>query len=150
VRATAVGLLRLEGRILTFLFPVELRAAGSIPLSSSAIAARTAESRTAECFNNFVQVRHHSIFEFIKLGDEPKDSSQIIQKLMSAPVIGADDRVLGVLQISRKGVSPGAAGPDFNVEDLKRLEDAAKEIGKVMPHIVSDTTKSRHTLRFHA
>ena len=149
VSTSAVGLLRLEGRILTFLFPAELRAAGSIPLSSSAIAARTAESRKAECFNNFAKVRHHSIFELIKLGSEPNDSSQIIQKLMSAPVIGADGTVLGVLQVSRKGVSRGAAGPDFNAGDLARLEEAAKEIGNAMPSIVSNTTVSKHRLTFH-
>jgi len=56
VKTTEVRLLHLDGQILTFLFPVELRAAGSIPLSSSAIAARTAESRTAELFNNFANV----------------------------------------------------------------------------------------------
>ena len=148
VATSAVGLLQLEGRILTFLFPPELRAAGSIPLSSSAIAARTAMSRTAECFNNFAQVRHHSIFEFIKIGNEPNASSQVIQKLMSAPVIGAEE-VLGVLQVSRKGVSPGAAGPDFDAGDLARLEEAAKEIGKVMPNIVGNTTVSKPKLTFH-
>jgi hypothetical protein len=148
VSTSAIGLLRLEGRVLTFLFPAELRAAGSIPLSSSAVAARTAVSRTAECFNNFAQ-GHHSIFELIKLGNEPNDSSQTIQKLMSAPVIGADEMVLGVLQVSRKGISPGAAGPDFDAGDLARLEEAAKEIGNVMPSIVSNATVSKHRSTFH-
>jgi len=69
---------------------------------------------------------------------------------MSAPVIRVDDTVLGVLQISRKGVSPGAAGRDFDVEDLRTLEEAAKELGKVLPRLVSDTRKSEPRLRFHA
>jgi len=150
VRTSEVGLLRLDGRMLRVLFPGELRAAGSIPLSGSTIAARTAVTRRVECFNNFAQVSHHSIFEFVKIGDEPNDSSQTIQKLMSAPVIGVDDTVLGVLQISRKGVSPGAAGRDFDVEDLRTLEEAAKELGKVLPRLVSDTRKSEPRLRFHA
>jgi hypothetical protein len=149
VPTSAVGLLQLEGRSLTFLFPAELQAAGSIPLSSSAIAARTALSRRAECFNNFAKVRHHSIFEVIKIGNEPNDSSHVIQKLMSAPVIGADGTVLGVLQISRKGISPGAAGPDFKAGELVRLEEAAKEVGEVMPSIVSNTTVSKQRLTFH-
>ena len=150
VKATAVGLLCLEGRSLRFLFPSELRAAGSIPLSSSTVAARTAETRTAEFFNNFALVRHHSIFEAVKLGSEPKDGSQIIQKLMSAPVIGMDETVLGVLQISRKGISPNAAGPDFDTRDLNKLEEVAKEIAPSMTGFMRNSIVSKYTLTFHA
>jgi len=71
VLRAAVGLLRLEGRMLTFLFPAELRGAGSIPLSSSAIAARTAVSRRAECFNNFAQVRHYTFLSSSSLETNP-------------------------------------------------------------------------------
>lgn len=146
VRTNEVALLRLQEQILTFLFPTELRSVGAIPLSSSAIAARTAKSRTAEVFNNFTQVRHHSVFELIKLSGS--EATQVIQKLMSAPVIQLDGMVLGVIQISRKGVSPAAAGPDFNIRDLVKLEVAASEIGKLMPKMVGDVAVPMHRLKF--
>ena len=149
VRTTEVGLLRLDGQILIFLFPVELLAAGSIPLSSSAIAARTAASRTGELFNNFANVRHRNVFERIKLAGESGINSQVIQKLMSAPILGADQTVLGVIQISRKGVSPAAAGPDFNNHDLRKLEVVASEIGKLMLRIEKYATVRGHKLKFH-
>ncbi len=63
-----VALMRLEKDVLSFLFPVELKAAGFIPLSSSkAVAARTASTRKVELFNNFVIVQHANVFETIKL-----------------------------------------------------------------------------------
>jgi hypothetical protein len=147
VRTTEVGLLILKDAALAFLFPTELHAAGSIPVSCSAIAARTAQNRTTEIFNNFADVKHHTFFERIRIADEPNDSSQVIQKLMSSPVIGADGNVLGVLQISRKGTIPAAAGPDFGAQDLKRLDEVSTELAGLMPHIVEGKVFSRR-LRF--
>jgi len=147
VRTTEVGLLQLKDGALTFLFPTELRAAGSIPITSSAIAARTAESRKAEIFNKFAEVKHHTVFERVKISDEPNNDCLIIQKLMSSPVIGVDETVLGVLQISRKGVTPAAAGPDFEARDLKTLADIAIELASLLPYI-TDSKAARRRLRF--
>ena len=134
VRPTEVGLLQLRDRALTFLFPVELRAVGSIPLSSSAIAARTAQNRTAEIFNRFAEVKHHTLFERIKLGGN--EDNQTIQKLMSSPVVDSNQRVLGVLQISRKGISLSGCGPDFTNADLRTLESVAAEISPLLPKML--------------
>ncbi len=119
VRSTEVGILFRHEYFLKFLFPVELQAAGSIPLSGSAVAARTATAKKADVFNNFARVPHRSIFETIKLRDS--DLPQPIQKLMSAPVLGPNGDVVGVLQISRKGDTPHKSGPDFTREDLDKL-----------------------------
>jgi hypothetical protein len=125
-----VALLRAENDVLNFLFPAELKAAGFIPLSSaSAVAARTASSRKVELFNNFVIVQHANVFESIKLGtlgqsDQP--GANTIQKLMTTPVIDAQQNVLGVIQICRKGLTKEDAGPDFTLNDLQDLEAAAR------------------------
>src|SRR6185369_8130384 len=66
VRGQEVALLRVDKLMLRFLYPAELRAAGAIPLSSSAIAARTANNRRADYFNNFASVQHSSVFESVK------------------------------------------------------------------------------------
>ncbi len=131
VKETEVALLELGGRLLNFLHPAELKTAGAIPLSSSAVAARTARSRQAELFNTFTQVKHSSIFELVKLGDTGLDD-QIIQKLMTAPVLAPSGKVVGVIQISRKAPRPAAAGPDFTPEDLRQLEEVARVVGKLM------------------
>jgi len=130
VRPTEVALLRLEKGLLKFLFPDELKTAGAIPVSSSsAVAAHTAATRKVELFNAFAKVKHASIFETVKLGkrdDSDRSEQASIQKLMSAPVLSSDRKVLGVLQICRKGFDTATAGPDFTLDDLQLLEVAAR------------------------
>jgi hypothetical protein len=135
VRATEVALLRLEKGLLTFIFPNELKTAGSIPISSSsAVAVHTVLNKKVEMFNNFVKVKHVSVFETVKIA--PPDETGYpehapIQKLMSAPVTDANHKVLGILQVSRKGPDVGSAGRDFTLDDLQQLESAARMAAKM-------------------
>lgn len=136
VRPNEVALLRLEDGLLKFLCPFELSTAGSIPISSStAVAAHTAVTKKIELFNNFTRVKHASIFESIKPGGEKNDDGELrpatIHKLMSAPVLDEEEKVLGVIQICHKGFDLASAGPDFTLDDLQQLERAAKALGKI-------------------
>ena len=128
VQYAEVALLRLEGGLLKFIFPEHLRTTGAIPISSKAVAAHTALSKKAEIFNNFARVKHASIFETIKpVGAEEEATAAPpppIQKLMSVPILDPNSAVLGVLQISRKGLDPRFT-QDFSREDLHDLELAA-------------------------
>jgi hypothetical protein len=132
VRSSEIALLRLEKGLLKFLVPEHLKTAGAIPVSSSsAVAAHTAMTKKVELFNNFVKVRHANIFEAVKAtGDQPTPDQPPIQKLMSAPVLDTERNVLGVVQVSRKGYDLTSAGPDFTLDDLQRLEAAAKELSE--------------------
>jgi len=123
VQYTEVALLRLEGGLLRFVFPEYLRTTGAIPLSSKAVAAHTALSKKAEIFNNFARVKHASIFETIKPGTDSEEQAPPapIQKLMSVPIMDQDSVVVGVIQISRKGLDSRFA-QDFSREDLHDLE----------------------------
>ena len=127
VNHAEVALLRLEGGLLKFVFPEHLRTTGAIPISSKAVAAHTALSKKPEIFNNFARVKHASIFETIKpVGvetDQPAPPAPI-QKLMSVPILDQHSSVMGVLQISRKGLDPRYT-KDFSREDLHDLELAA-------------------------
>jgi hypothetical protein len=131
VRKTEVALMELSGSLLNFLYPAELKTVGAIPLSSSAVAARTAQTKRAELFNGFTQVKHFSVFELVKLGRSGLDE-QVIQKLMSAPVLARNGEVIGVIQVSRKAPRPAAAGPDFAPDDLRKLESVARFVGRLM------------------
>jgi hypothetical protein len=131
VRKTEVALMELSGSLLNFLYPAELKTVGAIPLSSSAVAARTAQTKRAELFNGFMQVKHFSVFELVKLGRSGLDE-QVIQKLMSAPVLARNGEVIGVIQVSRKAPRPAAAGPDFAPDDLRKLESVARFVGRLM------------------
>ena len=120
-----------EGSILMFLFPAPLRQV--VPISGAAIAARTALTKKAEVFNSFTKIRHAVVFETIRLGEADaliQPEAQVIQKLMSAPIVNEQGRVWGILQVSRKGVDARSAGPDFTRHDLQQLLVIAGLIGK--------------------
>jgi|SRR5579862_3634725 len=124
VQSTEVALLRLQSGLLQFVFPEYLRTSGAIPLTGKAVAAHTALSKKPEIFNNFARVKHASIFETIKSGSNDSDgpaSPAPIQKLMSVPIMDRDSVVVGVIQISRKGLDTKLA-QDFSREDLHDLE----------------------------
>jgi len=134
VRRSEVALMRLEKGSLRFIFPPELRSAGVLPLSGSAVAARTAATRTPLLSNAFMRVKHVSLFEAVKLGAETEDRSQEqmpIQKIMSVPVVSSEGKVMGVVQVSRKGLDASIAGADFTGDDLKQLEQAAEVISRM-------------------
>ena len=135
VRRSEVALLRLEKGSLRFIFPPELRSAGVLPLTGSAVAARTAATRTPLLSNAFTRVKHVRLFEAVKLeAGEEEDRSQEqmpIQKIMSVPVVRSGGNVIGVVQVSRKGLDASLAGTDFTGEDLKQLERAAEILARM-------------------
>jgi hypothetical protein len=122
-------------RSLLFLVPQALRNVGSIPLSStSALAARTVRDSRPDIVNNFPATRHASVFEGVK-GEALNPIA--IQKIISAPILH-DGKVIGVIQISRKGTSAADAGPDFSSDDLGNLLAICKPLGKLMKHVAGE------------
>ena len=120
VKPDEVGVLMLEEkqRQLKFVVPEKLRTIGTIPLtSSSALAARTARDKRPDVINTFASARHATVFEGVPLS---RRRGELIHKIMSAP-IQAQGKVVGVVQISRKGRTPADAGPDFSQQDLREL-----------------------------
>jgi hypothetical protein len=133
VHRNEVALLRLEKNSLRFVFPPELRAAGALPLSGSAVAARTAASRTPSLSNSFARVKHVRLFESVKLAavEDEKSQQMPIQKILSVPIMRSQGNVVGVVQVSRKGPDASLAGADFTRDDLKRLEKAAEILARM-------------------
>jgi hypothetical protein len=140
VKEDEVGILRIEKHNLVFCYPVKLHNVGSIPLNtSSSVAVHTANTRRAELINHFAQIKHTSVFEAVELsshkpapvgeGERSDHQVHMIQKLMSAPVLGPAGAI-GVIQVSRKGTSAPAAGADFTPADLEKLVACASALVK--------------------
>ncbi len=134
VKQDEVGILRVEKDNLVFVHPAKLHNVGRIPLNSQAVAVRTAHNKRPELINNFTRTRHASFFEMVDVTSKPGErkpskDEQIIQKLMSVPVVAGND-VLGVIQVCRKGATPQAAGADFTQAELQTLVAAAAALGK--------------------
>jgi hypothetical protein len=127
--------LSLRWRHLYFLVPEALKHVGHIPLTSnSALAARTARESRPEINNAFASVKHVTVFEGVKTGAE---AAEAIQKIISAPIL-VGEKVVGVIQISRKGPSIKDAGPDFTPGDLGKVLALCKPLGRLLQHLASE------------
>jgi len=121
-------------RHLHFLVPEALKNVGFVPLSSnSALAARTARESRPEIENNFAATRHATVFESVKVAD----AAGAIQKMISAPIL-LEGKVIGVIQVSRKGANPHSAGPDFTSQDLGNILALCKPLGKMLRHVAGE------------
>ncbi len=132
VKTDEVGILGLstKWRHLHFLAPEALKNVGFIPLTSnSALAARTARESRPEIDNTFASSKHATVFEGVKTAaGEPGEA---IQKIISAPIL-AGGKVVGVIQISRKGSNATSSGADFTPGDLGKVLALCKPLGKLL------------------
>jgi len=125
----AVLALVIDNKFLKFVVPEKLQNIGTIPVTSTtALAARTARDKRPEVINNFAIAKHSTVFEAVPLTDQRGDP---IQKIMSAPVV-LDSKVIGVIQVSRKGKTQAAAGPDFTPKELGELVTVSVQIGRCL------------------
>jgi len=144
VKVDEVAILAVSNRWrhLHFLAPAALKNVGFVPLTStSALAARTARESRPEINNNFSAVRHATVFEGVKSATVTGES---IQKILSAPILN-EGKVVGVMQISRKGQSAVRAGPDFTQEDLQKVQAICAPLGKLVNHLAGEVDESNKT-----
>jgi hypothetical protein len=123
-----------DNMVMSFAYPEHLVNAGMIPVSSpDAFAARVFKMNRGMIENNFNQMKHLHLFEFIK---GPGEKVRRIWKMMST-VIRAGDLKFGIIELSRKGERIDDAGEDFSPENLEFLETSMVEIApylcKVLP-----------------
>jgi hypothetical protein len=122
-------------RHLHFLCPAALKNVGFVPLTSnSALAAHTVRDGKVEINNNFPGVRHATVFEGVKSATTTGES---IQKIISAPILN-EGKVVGVMQISRKGENAAMAGPDFTAEDLGKVQAICRPLGKLVNYLARE------------
>ena len=137
VRRDEVAILGVSTRWkhLHFIVPEALKQVGFIPLNStSALAARTARDSRPEINNNFVAAPHATVFEGVKISAAPAEA---IQKMMSAPIL-CDGKVIGVIQVSRKGADPESAGRDFTADELGKVLALCKPLGKLVQRLAGE------------
>jgi hypothetical protein len=126
----AILLVTSDGRHLRFVSPRQFAELGTIPVTKrDSIAVNILGKRAGEALNNVPQVRHVAFFESIKLRDRPVP----IQKMITVPILNRGDAV-GVAQISRKGETPGGAGPDFSASDVQKAQDVFESVA---PYLLS-------------
>lgn len=140
VHEVALMLITPDDRFLRFVLPPMLRNVGQVPLTSTnALAARTVRERRPEVINHFAVVPHSSVFEAVPIAEDQR--SEAIQKIMSAPLV-QDRKALGVIQVSRKGRTPGDAGPDFTHNQLRELKSIADALSPLVAQSMLEPAKA--------
>jgi GAF domain-containing protein len=120
-----------DQRFLRFVTPENLQGMGQIPLTSAnSLAVRTAREKRPETINHFSKVPHTSVFEAVPISEDKRGIA--IQKIMSVPIV-LEKKVIGVIQVSRKGATPSDAGPDFVPQQLRDLKTIADTIAPCIP-----------------
>lgn len=115
----AILVLTSDGRHLRFIAPRKFADLGTIPVTKrDSIAVSVLGKKSGEAMNNVPMVKHVSFFESVKL----RDRVVPIQKMITVPILFRG-QALGVAQISRKGETPGEAGPDFTLADVRRAQE---------------------------
>jgi len=109
-----------DGRHLRFIAPRRFVDLGTLPVTKrDAIAVGVFNRKVGEAMNNVPLVRHVSFYESVKIKDRV---SPPIQKMVAVPILH-EGQPIGVAQISRKGETPAAAGPDFSPSDVRRAQE---------------------------
>jgi hypothetical protein len=137
VKSDEVAILGVSNRWrhLHFLVPAALKNVGFIPLTSnSALAAKTVRDSRPEINNEFAKMRHATVFEGVKAATTTGES---IQKIVSAPIL-YEGKVVGVIQVSRKGENTATAGADFSADDLGKVLALCRPLGKLVKHLAGE------------
>jgi hypothetical protein len=127
----AILVLTSDGKHLRFIAPRKFTDLGTIPITKrDSIAVTVLGKRSGEVMNNVPMVKHVSFFESVKL----RDRVVPIQKMITVPILFRG-QALGVAQISRKGETPGEAGPDFTTTDVRRAQDIFEGVAPYLAEV---------------
>lgn len=119
----AVLMLTPEDSRLTFVYPKHLAGGNSIPLSRDSFAGRVVLDQRSLIENNVSEEPHKDVFERIP---GPSGQTRQIQKMIASPVFDGAGKAVGVVELSRTGDSPAAAGEDFKPVDMQNLEKCCR------------------------
>ena len=126
----AILFLTSDAKHLRFVAPRKFSDLGTIPITKrDSIAVNIFGRKSGEAMNNVPMVKHVAFFESVKL----RDRAVPIQKMITVPILHGEEAV-GVAQVSRKGETPGEAGPDFSASDVRKAQDI---FGLVAPYLAS-------------
>ena len=116
-----IGILIAGGndRYLRFVAPRQLTDLGTIPTTKKdSIAVNVFTRKVGEANNNVPMARRVAFYESVRMNDKVRP----IMKMVTVPIV-SDGQVIGVAQVSKKGDTLAAAGPDFNAADVRKVAE---------------------------
>lgn len=111
-----------QRRSLKFYRPKYLAHSGVIPTTySRSLVTKVFQTGAGSIDNRFQATPHLGVFEGVKKNN-PNVSQ--IHKIMCLPLRTTKGIIFGAVEVSRKGATPEAAGPDWSQMDLERVSGA--------------------------
>ena len=110
-----------DGRLLEFVYPLRLKGT-MVPVDSRSIVGRAAVNKRFYISNNAQAER-----DFIFLSSVMSRKGDPIQKMITYPVTFAD-KVVQVVQVTRRGTGLSEAGKDFTKEDVEKIKAFVDEL----------------------
>ncbi len=112
-----------EHRQLTFIYPPHLGGGNVLPVAHDSFAGQAVLEKKVVIENRVPEEPHKDFFERIV----PKGKqARSIQKMIAAPMLDGEGQVIGIIELSRTGTSPEAAGGDFTSVDGANLEKCCR------------------------
>jgi len=132
----AVLLLTTTGNTMKFIWPLPLfESNAALPSDyQNAFASSVLKTMKGKVDNKVSESKHLKFFENVK-GLET--SGVPIQKMIAVPLVH-EQKAIGVLEVSRKGKNPDAAGPNFTPEDGQKLVALVKEFVPALVELIPD------------
>ena len=132
----AVLVLTTSGKTLKFIWPSPLSKSNSVLPADhkNAVASAVLSTRKGKVDNKVSESKHLKFFENVR-GMET--SGVPIQKMVALPMMNGP-KPIGVLEVSRKGRTPDAAGPDFTPEDAQALVSISREVAPLLDKMTPD------------
>jgi hypothetical protein len=114
-----------RGGNLRFAYPSHLARGNFVAIDRDCIAGRVFLDQAPLVVNDVPEVPHQSFFERI-----PNERGRIapIQKMVASPIPGANDKTVGVVEVSRTGQTRRDAGDDFTPGAAENLRKTCRAV----------------------
>ncbi len=132
----AILLVTTSGTTLKFIFPKPFFESNSAFPSDykNSFASSVFKTMKGKVDNKISDSKHLKFYESIK-GLETSGTQ--IQKMIGVPIL-YENKPIGVLEVSRKGLNPESAGPNFTAEDGQKLLTVCKEFASILYSMIPD------------
>ncbi len=108
---------------LTFAYPEHLARGNTLPIDRNSFAGQVVLQRAVLLQNNVPDEPHKDFFERIP---DPAGEVRPIQKMIASPLFGREDKVIGVVEVSRTGRESVGQQANFTPQDVTNLEKSCR------------------------
>lgn len=116
---------------LRFVYPEHLAGGNVLPIDNKSFAGQVVLKKAVFMENAVPKEPHKDFFERIP---DPAGNVYSIQKMIAAPLLGREQEVIGVVEVSRAGQESAGADANFTSRDVQNLEKSCRVFAPFIAH----------------